>query len=563
VDQILERVRDNGSSLQLRMGISFEDLRTISGGELCLAALQPAGEESYATVVICNVEGRVTETRALMEKSHASLHARKATQQTKTIHNRQVTIYAIPGKYGPESGHQVFYVVTQQRLIVTDHPEAMTAILARWADDSLASLEDQPAFKEVLQRTGLDDGRIQPQLYWYVEPFGYARLVRAAMGQRKRGTDLLKLLQSQGFDALEAVGGQVALKTPDHEVLHRTLVYAPKERTLAARMLDFPMGPQMQPVDWVPRNVSNYVSFRWQMTDAFDYSESLVNAVAKCEDFFKDFLRDLEQDEDGPQVNLRRDLIAHLGDQITFISDMQQPVTPKSDRFLVAVEVTDTEAVARTVAQFLQADPTAKAHEINGLTIWEIIKEQADDDLDLTVDVEVDGAKFDFGNPRGDKTQETEEAPPSLPNSAIAVVDGKLLVSSHLEMIVQVVQQMQQSASESLAQSSDYNRVSAALDKLAVGSESFRIFSRSDETYHATYELIRQNRVGESESLVARLLNRLNGEKAAAKHEQKIDGSQLPGYEYVRKYLGPVGAVVETQGDGWMISGFLLSQQAN
>jgi hypothetical protein len=142
-------------------------------------------------------------------------------------------------------------------------------------------------------------------------------------------------------------------------------------------------------------------------------------------------------------------------------------------------------------------------------------------------------------------------------------VDGKLLVSSHVDFIIQVVQQMQESASESLTQSSDYHRVSAALDKLGVGGESFRIFSRSDETYRATYELIRQGRVGESESLVARLLNRLNGEKAAAKHMQKIDGSKLPDYEYVRKYLGPVGAVVETETDGWMISGFLLSQETN
>jgi len=557
VDQILASIRDNGSSLQLRLGVSLSDLEPVTSGELCLAAMEPAGEDTFATVIICNVEGRATQVRALLEKVNAGLHARKATQQVKTIHTRQVTIYSVPGLHGPESGHQICYAVNQQKLIVADHVDAMKVILARWNDKSLKSLKDQPAYQEVLKRTALETGNLS----WYVEPFGYARVLRSAMGHRKRGTDRVKMLQSQGFDAIAAVGGQVALKTSDHEILHRTFVYAPGDKELAARMLDFPNGSQLHPAPWIPANVNNYVALRMKMAEAFEYSASLVNAITKSDNFFEEFLTNLEQDQNGPRVNLRRDLIAHLGDEVTLISDMQEPITPKSDRFLVAVEVKDTEAVARTVAQALQADPTAKSHEINGLMIWEITNQPEDDEFELAVDVEVDGARFNFGTPRGD-TEETEEAQPSLPNSAIAVIDGKLLVSSHVEFIVEVARQMQQSASESLGESADYNRVSTELSKLSTSEESFRIFSRSDDTYQATYELIRQGRVGESESLVARLLNRLNGEKGTAKHEQKMDGSKLPGFEYVRQYLGPVGAVVETQADGWMISGFLLSHEA-
>ena len=69
-----------------------------------------------------------------------------------------------------------------------------------------------------------------------------------------------------------------------------------------------------------------------------------------------------------------------------------------------------------------------------------------------------------------------------------------------------------------------------------------RSFSRTDEEYRPTYELIRQGKMPESESLLGKLLNRLLGpEDEDVLREQQIDGSQLPDFEAVRRYLGPAG----------------------
>ena len=43
---------------------------------------------------------------------------------------------------------------------------------------------------------------------WFIDPLRYAETMRAASGgKKKRGTDILKVLRNQGFDAIEGVGG--------------------------------------------------------------------------------------------------------------------------------------------------------------------------------------------------------------------------------------------------------------------------------------------------------------------------------------------------------------------
>ena len=66
----------------------------------------------------------------------------------------------------------------------------------------------------------------------------------------------------------------------------------------------------------------------------------------------------------------------------------------------------------------------------------------------------------------------------------------------------------------------------------------------------------------ESESLFGQLLNQLFGEnkKGVVRH-QKIDGSKLPEYDVVRRYLGPAGTQVTAEKDGWFIKGFTVNKE--
>ena len=51
-----------------------------------------------------------------------------------------------------------------------------------------------------------------------------------------------------------------------------------------------------------------------------------------------------------------------------------------------------------------------------------------------------------------------------------------------------------------------------------------------------------------------------SGEKGEIR-KQEIDGSKLPEFKQVQKYLGPAGSYVHSEDDGWFIVGVLLKKE--
>ena len=101
-----------------------------------------------------------------------------------------------------------------------------------------------------------------------------------------------------------------------------------------------------------------------------------------------------------------------------------------------------------------------------------------------------------------------------------------------------------------------------ALTALAADLDSFRMFTRTDEAYRGTYELLRQGKMPEAESLMGKLLNRMLGpDEEGVLREQEIDGSKMPEFEKMMKYLGAAGAYVRSEEEGWLIVGCLLKKE--
>jgi hypothetical protein len=345
-------------------------------------------------------------------------------------------------------------------------------------------------------------------------------------------------------------------------MLHRTFIFAPGEPggasrfQLAARMLDFPNASQWDWPAWIPRDLATATSFRIKTRDAFEHSATLVDAIAGDEDFFDDLLASIKDDPNGPQIDVRTDFVAHLGEQVTVLADSVFPVTPQSERMLVAISVEDEEAVRKTLHKALVSDPDARQLDVEGHTVWEIIDQHdaGQPDLELTLD----GI-----DPIGDApvAEEEEEEERILRNSAITVAHNQFIVATHVDMLRRIL--AERSAQDQLGLSEDVQLVNTYLDRLGAGEDSLRSFSRTDEEYRPTYELIRQGKMPESESMLGRILNRLLGsDEDDVLREQKIDGSQLPDFQVVRRYLGPAGLFMRSEQDGWYASGLLLNKHA-
>ena len=151
-------------------------------------------------------------------------------------------------------------------------------------------------------------------------------------------------------------------------------------------------------------------------------------------------------------------------------------------------------------------------------------------------------------------------APDSLlPHAAVTVDRGHLLIASHYDFLEKVLKQAK--TPDPVADSMDFKKVAQTLQRFGARDDCLRTFSRTDEEYRPTYELIRMGKMPEAETMFARMLNRLFGpRKAGVVRKQKIEGKEMPDYQVVRRYLGPAGTFGKTEKNGWFIVGFMLEK---
>ena len=550
-----------------KLGLRWDDLKDVYAGEVALALVQPDPKDknSHATVLIVDITGKAKQAADLLAKVAKNQAANKAKAATFKVGEIVLTSYTQPLAPGEKVAEVSYYFIHNDQLIVTDELATAKGIVGRLNGQAKDTLENVKAFSFTMDQNAKAAAGMRHHIRWFVEPLGYAETARAAEGGRKkRGTDPLKILQGEGFLAVQGAGGFVFFAQDGREVTHRTFVYAPpvvrakddpsKDKyNLSMRMLNFPNSAAgtLEPQAWAMSDVATYLSFNWKMQDAFKHSESLVDAIIADKGAWKEIWEGMKRDEFGPKIDIFKDLVDHLGERATLLADVKLPVGLKSERLLALVEVKDPAVVARTVEKAFKNDPAAKKHIFKGQVIWELTQEEVAGGTELMIEGGFVSAP--------EQKKEEGEKEKVLPNMAVTVFAGHLVVGTHLDFVQDLIARAAEKPN--LAAAADYNRVKDELIKLGSKEDSFRFFTRTDESYRATYDLVKQGKLPEAETLLARLLNAMLGptEEGVVRH-QEIDGAKLPDFAQVQKHFGPGGVYCQSKDEGWWIVGCLLKK---
>jgi len=566
VEDMKRQLERKISGVRDKLGLEIADLQGVAGGEIGLGLVER--QKSRAAVALTvDITGNRPQLEALLGKVDRELTGRGAQKQNIDVNGTEMAIYTFPHKRNPAAMRTAIYFVKDNMLCASDNRSEAQQMLSRFAGQ-YPSLVDNKAYQEINTRCSRESGGLAPEVHWYVDPFGYARAVRSLANPKTKthGKDYLKILNTQGFDAIQGLGGFVNLSVAgSYELLHRTAVYAPAipgkpdKYKLAMRMMKFPNGKLMAAPKWLPRKLASYRTFNMDLGNAFNSFGSLFDAIAGYEDAFANVLQGLEKDPYGPRVDVQRDFVAHLGQRITMVTDYQVPITTKCERFLFAVELTNEPVITTTIEKFMKSDPNATQTQFADKVVWEI-QEQQNDIPELDIDVsELD--LLDEPAPIASQDQDVT-AQANVSTSAVCVTDGHLFIASHSSFLKEIL--AQKAAQDTLGTAGDYREVEVALSRLLPGQVAARCFVRTDEAYRPVYELLRQGKMPESETLLGRLLNRLlspaDEEGEGMLRQQKIDGRQLPDFEMVRRYFGPAGTIVRSDDDGWFITGATLSK---
>ncbi len=463
----------------------------------------------------------------------------------------------------------------------------MTGILERVGGKQEGSLAGYKAFRAVIDRCKSDYGDGTPQIRWYIHPLGYAEAARVATpeGRRRKGKSILEVMRNQGVGAIQGAGGFLDFATEGREMIHRTAVYAPPPYEKAMKMLVLPNGSDFTPQPWVPCSIATYSTLYFDIKNAFDNFGSLFDELFGQGEHgvWLEVINGLKEDPNGPQVDLRRDLIQYLGPRISMLTDYDLPITTTSERLLFAIETSNPKAVATAIEKLMKNDPTTRPRDqsghplkkddptlhqraVDGGVIWEVVEDESPAPEAPTITFDNTPVVTPVRPPRKrlareDAGEEEDQEQRLLPHAAVTVWRGHLMVASHIDFLLKIIAPAKKP--RPLSGDSDYQLVDKEIKQLKPKEKCVRTFSWTAEEYRPTYELVRQNKMPQSETMLARMLNILfgAGEEGATRH-QRIDGSKLPEYDVVRPYLGPAGLQATSESTGWYFKGFTLKKEA-
>lgn len=545
-----------------KLHIQPRDLTDVVAGQIALAWVERPEVvlKPYALVLIVDVIQHEQQAQDFLKKLDDQLKDR-GSQRVQLKHNGvDIAQHTIRPKGGELLPQETFYAVVNEQLLASDDLTVLHGLIdASQGKATDKKLNADPIFVEARQQLQVSK---ENQIEYFVRPLGFARVLRAISGKRSGGkTDILGVLQTQGFDTLKAVCGEIQLGQESYDLVHRGFVLAPgklKDRPAAVQLLDFPNEAKRELPMWISERVSSVFSTTWNAKEAFWKAETLVDAVAGQPKVFQEIIEGIRVDPTGPQIDIRKDVLPLLTNEIYAVSEAKLPIAEDSKRNLIALRVTDSKKMSDILDKAMRQEVDAEQIQLTEKhTAWKVQHKATGVEGDFGNDFQ------DFAKPgTGGNAAAANGNQPLLSDWAICVHDGFLLFASHEDIIKEAIDQAEKGAASPLKGQNDYQRISSSLEK-EMGTApicGWRI-NRSALAYRAQYELFKQGKLQAGKGMFATILENFLETKSEIEQPKKavVDGSKLPAFDAISKYLQPSGTYFRTMDNGWSYGSLLLS----
>ena len=547
--EIERRLMDAGWRLKVRP----KELRKHATGQIALAwtLKNDSPLKPYASALILDVQDRAGIQQELLKVIEAQLDPSETEKTELTQDTVTITKYSLPPRPGELIPQESFFSVVEGILLGTDDEPLLRQLIDKVLEKSEApSLSTDADFLKGRELAEIDG---QAQIEYFVRPLGFARVIRAMGGSKsKSNADVLGVLENQGFSSIRCICGQFVIAQHDLDVQHRGHIYAKHPLPKSAGVLDFLNDVNRDVPSFVGDSISSILVVNWNISDAFWRTEGLVDELAGTEGVFEEVIRGIKMDPNGPRIDIRADVLPIMTNDIYSIADNREGTADiDSRRSLLAVRVTDGEAMAKVVNDAMRGEPDAERVEFEGHVVWQVVHRE---------DEAVNTLGGDFGDFAAPAPAPASDQPqPWLNNWAITVHEDYLMFASHLEMIEDAIRQAKLSATSPLLTSDDYQRVTAAIEQFGGNDASAWQVVRTDKAYRVQYELFRKGELRKSQSMLSSVLDRLFENDSEIESEmQVIQGESLPDFAEIADYLQPSGMMFRTTDDGWAFGSLLL-----
>jgi len=477
--------------VESELGVSLGDLIDLPQGEFTVALIEkPARKLSVVLMIDCTDNEDTLDK--LLEKLDQALTKNDAEHSTQTIADIEVHSYKLANAGGGPV-NTLSYCTDEGYVFFATEVAALKSVLERWSGDNENTLAKADVFAYIQDKCKSGDD--EPVVKWYVDPIS---LVKAAlnMGNNPQQAAIAAaMMPVLGLDKLKGLGGGSHLGVEGFEGLTKAFVYVEQPPTGVLGVFQFPAIEQ-RPAKWIPSDTASYFSLNWNVEEAYNAIESLVDSlqgpgsVAKVVDA-------LATQEDGPHMHLKKDLVDQLSGRIDVV--VQAPKIggdePPVPSFALALGVKDAAQMKNTIAKAVESDKfSGTTREVEGQTVYEMPTPQ--------------------GNP-----------------ISFSVAADAIVLASTAELMDRIVKGQSRG---SLADSDDYAKVSKAFPK----KTSIISFQRSDtQQLQSLYDMLKTKDPDETVG---------------------VDFTKLPDFSVLKKYLRPSGSYAVPDKKGALFVGFSL-----
>lgn len=550
-DQISNRFAAAGWQLNLKPG----ELLDISSGQAAAAWISQSTStrHPYGVCLVVEVDhAKRAQAQALLAKVDRELKQRGATAENVQVVGQEVHQYTLPRANGEAVIRSVCYVLADDALFATDDLTLLSSLLK----SATAGRAEQPLSADpVYTAAAAKLGEGQRDLRYFVRPLGLARAIRSiAARPATNQTDVIKILENQGFGSLAGVAGAITVGGVEYDIEHDAFVLLQQPVSETVKILDFPNIAADEVPAWVPPQAASTASFAWDANEAFWRVEPIFDEIAGGEGTFDNVIESIQEDPLGPQINLRTEVLPFFTGRYFLATDTQQPISVESRRTAVAIEIDDAEGkLAAAVTRAMENEPDAIPEDYRGVRIFRVDRSANAAELDIDTDF------GNFGTGNGNFGQPEEESQPLLEHWAITTTDGYLLFSSHVEMLQLIIDRLKDQPDDLFRNEADVQRVLEHLDLSQEEHSAWRIV-RADRSFEMQYELFRLGQLEQSQSILATLLDRVLRTRDMPAEEPIVKGDRLPAFDQIRDYLMPMGYKAVSTEDGWSMKIFMLGK---
>lgn len=223
VDDVRKNLRKRSDEDGLGLGLTWDDLKNASGGEVAWAMVHPPGK-TPSRVLLVDGTGKKLEVIATLAKVATKLAAEGAKLSTEKAGEQTLNVF----KIGDELRLVYFHDMDKELVCAVDNSiEVAAAIAARLAKpDAAGCLNKLPAFAQVKARLDADPVKLPVQFRFWQDPFGFERARRVLKPEAaKDRDDPLIVAEKTGFEVVEGVGGYATISEGPHDLLFRVAAY--------------------------------------------------------------------------------------------------------------------------------------------------------------------------------------------------------------------------------------------------------------------------------------------------------------------------------------------------